>query len=145
MKNLLHIGSGIVITIAIAIVLIILYQELYPPKIITFPQQYAKLDKKEYRPGDTVRMEVSYCKTKDLIGEHTIELSDDVILPVYSVRRALPIGCHTATYLIALVAVVPANSYHLTLTIQDDVPYPLFYGKPQTYSIQSEQFNVVKE
>lgn len=138
--KLKHIYLYICLTIITSGSLLIGYWSLFPGEIIEFNKQVT-VDKKEYRPGDRIVYDLSYCKKVNMTGTVYRSLLNGTRTSFTPMTNSLPVGCRQVK---VNDLVIPEYSdeglYHLEATVEYKVnPIRTF-----TASWKSEEFKIIK-
>lgn len=128
-------------TLATAFVLVLLggYWLLWPYKILTETDKYARVSPTILKPGDPVIIAVHVCKHYDLPEFISRELIDGFVYTLPSVQMFYPIGCRDINVWVPIPVNTPPGVYRMAIT-SEFRPNPL---RSVYYRWETNQFEVL--
>lgn len=141
MKKIFDFFSWLVVVILFLGVLVCIYWQLYPYKILEFKQGNGNIlnENKTVKSGDLIRLRQVQCKYLDIGATINRQFIDTLVYQVNTVMTHRPLGCHDSVELVRVPVVLPSGSYRIRTTISYNVN-PI---RTVSYTIVTEQFNII--
>jgi len=136
MKNKL-ITSGVYLVIVLQV---IFFLAMFYPVNIGYVKQPAKVLTPVVKAGGKVQFEVEYCKNRDYACTVNRILQNDLRYYYTPMKSNIGKGCGKVVFSLDIPEYVPVGKY----TIQTNNEYDVNFLRKQTYTYETEMFEVIK-